>query len=138
MALAGRIEVNPAERPREVRHLDYEVSVREQQAWLEEIHQHLRDREARLEVAETTRTPLGQELHWIDLESQVEIGKVAEPPSEDEPLIARHDGKQAGLPLTSELERPGAELGPPGTVPVIKRPLDKIHPRGTLQDFLAK
>lgn len=106
MAQVGRVEANPTGRPREVRHHDYEVSAREQKAWLEEIHQHLRDREARLEIATTTRTPLGQELHWIDMESQVDVGKVAEPPSEDEPLVVQHDGKRAGLPLTSELQRP--------------------------------
>lgn len=60
MAQVGRVEANPAGRPREVRHYDYEVSAREQKAWLEEIHQHLHDREARLDSRSLRR----RERRW--------------------------------------------------------------------------
>lgn len=138
MALnVGRTEVSPGPRPPELQKYDYEMSVAERAARLEEIHQYLRDREDQLPVVATTTTPLGQELNWVEAESQVEGGKLAEMPSADEPLTAVL-GEHELLPVLFELMQEGAELGPPGTVPVLKHNLSSIHPQGTLQDFLAK
>jgi hypothetical protein len=134
----GRSEANPQGRPAELGQYDRDLSIQEQGARLEEIHQHLRDQEASLRIRETTTTPMGEQVHWIDLESQVEGGRVADPPSEDEPLTVLREGERELHPLTFDLGYPGAKHGPPGTVPVLKRDLSRIHPRGTLQDFLSK
>lgn len=134
----GRTEANPEGRPAELSQFDTGLTIEEQAARLDEIHQHLRDQEARLHILRTTHTPLGQMLNWIEPESQVEGGKLAEPPAEDRALeVLRGDSRELH-PLSFDLARPGAELGPGKTVPIVRRDLTQIHPRGDLQDFLAK
>jgi hypothetical protein len=134
----GRTESNPEGRPQELIKYDNELSVGEQATRLEEIHQYLRDEESRLHIVQTTTTPFGQGVHWIPRESQVAGGKIASPPSDDHPLkVHRIDGRELH-PVTFELAHAGAALGPQGTVPVVQRDLTRIHPIGTLQDFLAK
>lgn len=65
-------------------------------------------------VLKTTVTD-SQTIDWISIGSQ---GEIAQAP----PLRTPRDGPR---PL-SELEQPGAELGPPGTVPVVRVDLDYL------------
>lgn len=81
----------------------------------EQTEQFVAARRAALEVAATTRTPAGETLYWIPRESQTS-GPIATPPPS---LPAARPGLRADeLPATPELDQPGAERGPAGTVPV--------------------
>jgi Neprosin len=134
----GKGEGSPNREP------DRETLARRAAERLEEIHQYLRDREARREVIERTVTQSGQELDWVPIEAQAPEGKIADPPSEDGlDLRDRErpaDGEEyrAYELLPFELTRDDAVVGPQGTVPVVKRDIVLIRPTGTLQDFLSK
>lgn len=105
---------------------------------LEEIRQYLSDRQAQREVVAQTRTPGGLELDWVPIESQLGSGeKLAAPPEEDRRLELG-DGERPVEPVRFELEREGAELGPEGTVPIVRTPINRIHPTVGLNDWLAK
>jgi hypothetical protein len=104
---------------------------------LEEIHQYLHDRHARRDVVLRTETPSGQQIDWIPIESQSPDGRIADPPDDDRPGAESDDENQAE-PTRFELQEEGARLGPPGTVPVVHLPIERIRPVGDLQDWLAK
>ncbi|MFI9103590.1 neprosin family prolyl endopeptidase [Streptomyces fildesensis] len=132
----GRIERNPEapespQQPRSGRDLDREAAER-----LDEIRQHFKDLYARRNVIARTTTASGQELDWIPAESQAP-GALAEPPALEHTEPVR-DADRPALPPPFELAEPGNESGPPGTVPVLRKPLDRVSPTGTLQDYLAK
>ena len=103
---------------------------------LEEIHQYLSERYARREVVARTRTPGGVELDWVPIESLTPEGKPADPPEEDRPIEIQ--GERVGLPVEFELQREGAEKGPAGTVPLVRKPIERIRPYVGLNDWLAK
>jgi len=123
---------------------DIEVSEKEAARRLEQIHQYLRDRAYRRDVIARTRTESGQELDWVPVESQTRNGRLASPPSEDglymdDPKKASDEHEIRPHELTVfELQRKGAELGPKGTVPLVRRDTSKIQPVRTLQDYLSK
>jgi len=132
----GKIERNP-DAPeawpltRSGRDLDREAADR-----LDEIRQYFRDSYARRNVVARTTTPSGQELDWIPAESQVS-GALAEAPESKPPRHPR-DTQRPTYPVPFELAKSNAEVGPPGTVPVLRKPIDQIRPLGNLQDYLAK
>jgi hypothetical protein len=104
---------------------------------LEEIQQYLRDRYARRNVVARTETPGGQQLDWVPVESQSPDGTIADPPGEDRPTA--FDGRdRQPEPVRFELQAERDQLGPPGTVPLIRKPIERIRPTGDLQDWLAK
>ncbi|MEU6665877.1 neprosin family prolyl endopeptidase [Streptomyces sp. NPDC046727] len=110
----------------------------EAQARLEEIHQYLRDQYARRDIVASTVTEGGTMLDWVPIESQLgDGGSVAEPPGENQPF-ERLDGDRPIEPTRFELEHPNAELGPPGTIPLVRLPVEKITPEVGLNDWLAK
>lgn len=80
--------------------------------------QALRKR-ASLNVVKTTVTD-SQTIDWIPIESQ---GKIAQAPPQLTP--------RTGARPLAELEKPGAELGPPGTVPIARTNLDHLANFGT-------
>jgi hypothetical protein len=102
---------------------------------LEEIRQYLRDRYARRDVVARTTTAGGQQLDWIPAESQTADGKIAEPPPAAEDGGATGDPTRRARTVPSDL---GDVTPPPGTVPVLRKPVDQLRPTGTLQDWLAK
>lgn len=104
----------------------------------EELCDYFRDRQGRLEIAKTTRTPSGQILDWIPIESQLASGrKLAKPPSESVPLELG-SGKQRVKAVRFELESPDAMRGPEGTVPIPRRNLKRLPLVRSLQDHLSK
>jgi hypothetical protein len=104
----------------------------------EELYDYFSDRRRRLDVVKTTRTPSGQVLDWIPIESQLTGSrKPAQPPSESMPL-KRIAGGRRFKPARFELEHPDVERGPKGTVPVPRRNLKRLRPVRTLQDHLSK
>jgi Neprosin len=148
VARRGRIEVNDDNREEDEDDArpeqDARISEKLAARRLERIHQYLSDRMARREVVARTRTPGGQDLDWVPIESQTADGRVAAPPSEDgldlEDVRKPADGDEIRPHelVEFELRRKDAELGPKGTVPLVRRDLSLIRPAGTLADFLSK
>src|ERR1017187_4213820 len=90
----------------------------------EEIIRYHEDRLERLSVVATTRPPSGQILGWVPIESQDPHGTIATPP----PARARSKVANAtSMAATFEMQNPGIERGPEGTVPLLRRrvPLTK-------------
>lgn len=104
---------------------------------LEEIHQYLRDQYASRDVVARTVTRSGQEIDWVPIESQTADGLIATPP-DDAIAEIPYDPDRPTDRVPLDLELPDAELGPPGTVPLLRVPIDAIRPDGNLQDWLAK
>lgn len=136
----GIIERNPDEpNGRAATHAAPRISAESERAaadQLEEIRQYLTDRYARRAVLARTTTASGQEIDWVPVESQTADG-VTEPPD-----VLAGDGSpdpdRASRPVPADLARDGAESGPPGTVPLVRKRIDEIRPVGDLQDWLAK
>jgi len=131
----GRIERNPdapqaIQAMRAGRDLDREAAER-----LDEIHQYFRDQYARRDVVASTTTAYGQQLDWVPADSQ-DNGATAEPPDlpSDYPKDPDHPTRPMPLPLAGDPDR----LGPPGTVPLLRKPLDRIRAVGDLGDYLSK
>lgn len=131
----GTIERNP-EAPqatpavRSGRDLDREAAER-----LDEIHQYFRDQYARREVVARTTTADGQDLDWVPAKSQGD-GSLAEPPD----LMVDHaqDPDRPTRPMPLPLASDPNRLGPPGTVPLLRKPLDRVRAVGDLGDYLSK
>jgi len=101
------------------------------------LRSYFKDRAAQLEVAATTRTPLGQILDWVPIDSQLRKGKIAEPPPRTELRDDMRGAHKVKL-TTFELERPDAKRGPEGTVPILRKDLTKLRYNKSLQDYLSK
>jgi len=103
-----------------------------------EILEYFRSRRTKLEIVKTTKTPSGQILDWVPIESQLPKGqKLATPPSESFTLDLG-SGRQKVKAVEFELEYKSAELGPEGTVPIVRRDLSKIGSLKTLNEHLSK
>ena len=95
-----------------------EISKPDYKTIKEEIQDYFADCARRRQVVATTRTPSGQTLDWVPIESQIKRGKIAEPPPKLESfIIDRHKLKDQVVRF--ELEDSNVERGPKGTVPKI-------------------
>jgi hypothetical protein len=109
----------------------------EHEAYRAEITDYFTRRHARLQIVKTTRTPRGQVIDWIPIESQHPKGVIATPPP-------RHVAADAGTPeqqevsAVAELERDKCERGPSGTVPIMRKKLDALGYTVPLKQYLAK
>ncbi|MFI8521806.1 neprosin family prolyl endopeptidase [Streptomyces sp. NPDC085481] len=128
---SGRIQRNPdapetPQQPRSGRDLEREAAER-----LDEIRQYFKDQYAERKVLARTTTPTGDELDWVPAESEDRPPYVdaVEPPQ---------DADRPSSPQAFESPEYRGESGPPGTVPLLRKPLDRITPTGTLQDYLSK
>lgn len=103
-----------------------------------ELREYFASRRKRLDVVATTRTPSGQVLDWVPIESQLKRGqKLATPPPEP----ARLDfgtGRTRQRPVIFELEDAVAARGPKGTVPIVRRDLALLRGVRSLDDHLRK
>jgi hypothetical protein len=88
-----------------------------------ELSEWLENRQKQLKIVKTTRTPSGQILDWISIESQFPDGKVPSPPPAD--LIPSHvqDKSRPMKPARLELDDPAVERGP------ARSGDDKLFPR---------
>jgi hypothetical protein len=102
-----------------------------------ELCEYFESRQRRLDVVATTRTPSGQILDWIPIESQVRRGRIASPPSESVPLRLGN-GTRKVRPVTFELEAANVRRGPEGTVPIPRRNLQRLTFTKGLSDHLSK
>jgi hypothetical protein len=109
---------------------------REAAARLEETQQYFRDQYARRDVVARTTTPSGQYLDWVPAESQVQ-GAIAEPPELELTDVPR-DSDRPAYQVPFELAEAKEQVGPPGTVPLLRKPIEQIRPVGDLQDYLSK
>jgi hypothetical protein len=102
------------------------------------IRSYFERRADRMQIAATTTTRSGQVLDWVPLESQVPKGvAIAEPPS-GRVRIELPKGERVDRLVTFELEQEGADLGPEGTVPVLRKDLDRISFDQNLGQLLGK
>lgn len=104
---------------------------------VEELRQYLSDRQSRRHVIARTTTRSGQNLDWVPLESQTADGIVASPPGDQDVERPAHPDRPTQR-ATVELELPNAELGPPGTVPLVRHNIDRITSSVGLQKWLSK
>jgi hypothetical protein len=104
---------------------------------VEELRQYIADRQAKRVVIKRTRTRSGQELDWVPIESQTADGIIAQPPQNTQSSPEEHPDRRT-LRAVGELELPDAERGPPGTVPLLHRNIDRIVSDVGLQNWLAK
>jgi Neprosin len=100
------------------------------------LRDYFQGRQKKLEVAATTTTPSGQIIDWVPIQSQLRgAEKIADPPPPPE-YAARSRGR-AGKPVRFELEYPDVRRGPKGTVPILRKRLDRL-PAESLQNYLSK
>lgn len=104
---------------------------------LEEIRQYMRDLYSRRDIVARTVTKSGQQLDWVPIESQTPDGQIASPPDDVTTEVPRDPDRPTERVLP-DLEYPDAELGPPGTVPLLRQPIDDIRTDGDLRDWLSK
>jgi hypothetical protein len=90
---------------------------------------------------------MGQLLDWVPIESLVRDGKVADPPAEDGIDLRSLDQIPAEVSskeirpvelVPFELTAEGVSRGPRGTVPLVRRDLDRLVAGKSLNDLLAK
>ncbi len=102
-----------------------------------EIFAHFKGRTEKLQIIETTRTPSGQILDWVPIESQHPKGIIAHPPPESKRLILSK-GKKKDHYARFELEESTVQRGPKGTVPILRKDLSKMHVTKSLKDYLSR
>src|SRR4051794_23988360 len=93
------------------------------------VHRYEESRR-RLRIARTTRTPSGQIIDWVPVQSQDPAGTIATPPPLQATATSREEHQRAA---TFELSDPAVERGPAGTVPLLRRDFSRVA--GTARRF---
>src|SRR5438552_1166640 len=101
------------------------------------LKDYFEHRATRQEVVTTTRTPLGQILDWVPIESQIRKGKIAKAPPDVKLRVDTRGARKMKL-TTFELEHPDAKRGPQGTVPILRKDPKKLVHDKLLRDLLSK
>lgn len=106
----------------------------------QEIKDYFQRRQEQLKVVKTTRTPRGQLIDWIPIESQVPQGKISSPPPNNTNLncCEAHHNNYPELLAMAELEIEGVERGPEGTVPILRKNLQNLKFNKSLKEYLSK
>jgi hypothetical protein len=94
----------------------------------------LQHRQSQLQVTKTTKTPSGQTVDWIPLESQSPGPIATPPPTEPSYKMAAVDAARPTKAATFEI----AQAGPAGHVPVLRPDLSKVPDTTSLVKFLSK
>jgi hypothetical protein len=101
-----------------------------------EIVHYFEERSKRIKSVKTTRTPSGQILDWIPIQSQHPEGRIATPPPAHP---VRHFAAEHNIALAGfELHDPAVERGPSGTVPVARKDFSRLHATCSLKQYLSK
>jgi hypothetical protein len=104
-----------------------------------EIREYFESRLASLDIIKTTKTPSGQTLDWIKMESQLPNGQIASPPPEIDKLVyARGRLKDQLAKFELEQSKLKVDQGPEGTVPILRKDLKAIRFTKSLSDHLSK
>jgi hypothetical protein len=102
-----------------------------------ELRVHFEALQAKHKVLQTTRLPSGQIVDWIEAKEQLPSGKVVEPPPHEE-IQFETRGRRKESPVEFELAHADDSLGPPGTVPILRKDLRALPKGISLQDYLSK
>jgi hypothetical protein len=102
-----------------------------------ELIRYFEERTSRLHVLDTTKTPSGHTLDWVDIRSQHPEAVIATPPPDPKIDTARQRGRVTKM-ARFELQERGAALGPEGTVPYLRVDTKKLRFNKTLEEFLSK
>ena len=110
-----------------------------QKALATDLSSWLEQRQSQLKIVKTTKSPTGQTLDWVPIESQAPGGKIAPPPPNHATRALVEDRtrpvKAAELEFQDAAE---ALLGPAGTVPIVRPDLSLVPATTKLGDFLRK
>jgi hypothetical protein len=81
-----------------------------------------------LPIVKTTRTPSGQIIDWVPIESQNPKGKIATPPPTPKKTVAAAETNYRAAIF--EINDSGIERGPAGTVPLLRRDFSHLAKSG--------
>ncbi len=110
----------------------------DQQKLNPELTHWMESRQRGLKIIHTTRTPSGQTIDWVPIESQHPSGKIASPPPGSLfPSREQHRERPVAA-ARFEFDDPAVERGPAGTVPIVRPDLSKLKRTIPLRDFLTK
>lgn len=84
-----------------------------------------------LEIRATTVQSDGSVIDWISRDSQVQNGSIASPPPKAPTTFQTTDSNWTTLAPKALLQEPGSQLGPEGTVPIL-RPKAQLPTKGPL------
>jgi Neprosin len=102
----------------------------------DEVARHFEAQLRQRAIVATTRTPSGQILDWVPIESQVPGGVIATPPpAPDSP--ARAAGESVTL-AGFELDDERVDRGPAGSVPIVRKDLSRTPVAEPLDRYLRK
>lgn len=103
-----------------------------------EISQWLDARQKSLTIVKTTKTPSGQILDWVPIESQDPAGKIASPPPADSLSVRVEDKQHPVKAVSFELDDPAVDRGPAGTVPIVRPDISQLTRTISLKDYGSK
>jgi hypothetical protein len=115
-----------------------------------ELARFFNERAKRLTVVVTTRTPSGQVIDWVPVGSRVPEGQIATPPptspatppdlSEEKACRPGRlpDGVPSETTAEAEVQTQEVELGPEGTVPVVRQDFSHIPAGTSLSEGIAR
>ena len=101
-----------------------------------ETFAYFQKRQKKLKIVATTKTPGGQILDWIPIESQHPKGIIAQPPPQSSLILPKGTKKEQIVKF--ELEHQEVERGPEGTVPILRKDLKKLRLTKSLKRYLSK
>lgn len=101
-----------------------------------ELVEWLAARQKSLQVVKTTKAPRGTTLDWVPIESQALSRGIATPPPNPPARGDRTERKPT--PVAFELDESWAELGPAGTVPLVRPNIALLTRRIVHKDYLSK
>lgn len=101
-----------------------------------EVRAYFDRRRSRLKIVRSTRTPSGQIIDWVPIETQVPGGRIATPPPSLSLAIPQGERRHALVKFELQDER--VERGPSGTVPILAKDFSKLHISRSLRDYLSR
>jgi neprosin-like protein len=108
-------------------------------SYYEEIAEYFQGRLDRLRIVTSSTTPRGQVIDWVPIESQHPKGLIASPPPGPHgPSEHARRGERSEVWARPELEHAGVELGPEGTVPIMRKKLAALGYTKSLKKYLSK
>jgi hypothetical protein len=103
-----------------------------------ELYHWLESRQSELKIAKTTKTPSGQILDWVPIESQHPAGRIASPPPVHPMPVHGEDHLRPVKAVSFELDDPAIERGPAGTIPIVRPDLSTLTRTIALKDYAHK
>lgn len=124
----SRKNVKAPTKPLKKKDIDYERNKKE-------ITAHFKRQHDALTIVKTTTTPKGQTIDWIPIGSQ---GTIATAPPSSLTNLELRDARHNATQAIPELAMEGVEKGPEGTVPILRKNLEKLGFTQSLDMYLSK